>query len=72
MIFGTKSVENETRDPIQKQNDFGDEFYQSLIDFGVPLGGPGKAFFLKNGWRSLAILDFCIFLFRLGGPSLIS
>ena len=65
--FGTNSLENEIRDPIPKKNDIGDDFSPFLIDFGIPWGGPGEAFFLKNGWRLLSFLVFLCFLLSRGG-----
>ena len=66
MIFNTKSLENEIRDPIHKKNDFGNGFVQFLIDLGVLLGGPWGAFFVKKGCHFLSFLVFLCFLVSRG------
>ena len=48
--------------PDSEKNKIGDDFSSFLMDFGVPLGGHGKAFFLINRFRLTAFLDFCVFL----------
>ena len=62
LIVGTKLLEHEIRDPIQKKNAFGNNFCEFSIDFGVASTGTGGAFSLKNGWRLLTFLDLSCFL----------
>ena len=62
MNFDTKSAENGIRDPNQKTNVFGEDLSPLLMDFGLPLGGHGEAFFLIKRWRLTTFSHFCDFL----------
>ena len=62
MIFGAKSLENGIRERIPKKHGFRDGWTPFWVDFAVPLGSHGEAFFLINPLRLTAFLDFCVFL----------